>query len=1016
MILRIYTSTDAEQAKSYYVQKLSKEAYYAENQEFSGYWGGAAASHFGLSGRVDELAFNRFCDNLHPVTGEQLTQRMNDNRRVGEDFNFNCPKSVSLAYAYTKDERIIQALRQAVRDTMEEMEKLVSTRVRKGGVKDGTRVTGQWVYGEFVHLTARPVGGIPDPHLHIHCFVPNITLDPEEKKWKAMETRKIHDHANDFDSAVRRRLMSNLKELGLEIEMTKDAFEIAGISRELIEDFSRRTKQINAEAERRGITDARDKAGLAALTRENKAKTLLIPELEKLWWDGLPSDHRAALETVKTLLQRSRTEDLARQLVAGSVDVSAGVNRASGGTSKAFGTQPEGQAGNSQGKKRESVNKRTRPRERVVRDVEPNADDRSAVAAATLHLFERASVVTELKLAGEAARNWRYGNATWDGIKKVVRETNFVRKEIEGEMYLTTPEVMAEERRIKEASRKGIGTFEPMNRRWKIEDEKLNQQQRDAVLHVLNSTDLVVGIRGKAGTGKTTLLHEARRGIEAGFNQLMIFAPTSEAARDVLRGDGFQEAETVARLLSNATFQERAREAVWWIDEAGLLSNKQIDRLIALAQRLNSRLVLMGDPDQHLSVERGQAFKFLEKYGEMKVAVIDEIVRQRGAYKRFVEQIVRKDIDAAFETLDKMDSLDEVPRDQLEKVAAEKYFEAMMMGERVQATAPTRVMCDNVNNAIRELLKAEKKIGKGVEWAVLKNEHWTTAEKQDWHRYHPGQVVQINGHLKGFSLGEQVEVINARDGMVRVRSKAPYHDKIKALPLWAAEHFEVYQPDSIEISEGDLIRITCNGRNAEGHRFNNGSRYKVDYISHDGKIVFENGWKVDKSFKHLNYSYCRTSHGVQGLTVDRVIVVQPATSAAVDANQFYVSTTRGRRALDIITDSVELLRTNVSIERDRMMATELDAEQTKSSQLFGTQEENVGVEVDFVMARAREANVPQPSGTDVAAEKNELSDLLGRMEVERLAAEAAAQLERIEREKEERRLERKREMLMEMEM
>ena len=1014
MILRIYTSSVSGQAKRYYIQKPTKEAYYSEGQEFTGYWGGRAASLFGLKGRVDEQSFNRLCDNQDPGTGEQLTDRMKANRRVGEDFNWNFPKSVSLVYAYTKDERILQAARQAVRDTMEEMEQMVSTRVRKDGVKDGDRLTKNWVYGEFVHLTARPVGGIPDPHLHIHCFVPNVTLDPVEKKWKAIQFGKIHDNADYFDAAVTLRLATNLKELGLEIVTTKDAFEIEGISREIIEAFSKRTKEINETAERRGTTDPKEKAALAALTRENKSKTLLIPELEKIWWSNLPLEHREAFEAVKTLLQRSRAADMSQQMASGPVAEKAAVKIEPGETSKALGTNKQLGPDVGAGAKRESVNKRTRPKETVFRDVEANDDDRRAVALAALHIFERASVVTERQLIAEARSHWKYGNATLEGVWKAVKEADFSRKEIDGVVHLTTEEIRAEERRIKEGCRNGIGQFEPINPRWKIEDEKLNEQQRNAVAHVLNSRDWIVGISGKAGTGKTTLLHEAKRGIEAGFKKLLVFAPTSEAARDVLRGEGFRDAETVARLLENEIFQEQARNAVWWIDEAGLLSTKQMDRLRALAEKLGSRLVLVGDTGQHHSVERGQAFDLLEKHGGMKVAHVEEIMRQRGAYKRYVEQVVRHNFEEAFQTLDNMDSIHEVPTMELAKLAAEKYVEALKLGETVLATCPTHKECDRVTEAIREALKAENIIRKGVDWPVLKNEHWSTAEKMDHHRYKSGQVVQINRHLKGFALGEQLDVIGVSDGLVRVRSRSRMHDAIKALPLAKAERFGVYQPQIIEICEGEKMRATCNGRNAQGHRLDNGKEYMVDYIASDGKIVLENGWKVDKTFKHLDYGYCPTSHGIQGKTVDRVIVVQSAMlTAAADANQIYVSTTRGRKAVDLITDFKEILCENVSRVRSRMMATEMEEkaaeqeveiveEQTKSSDMLGKQKKNKAVKME---------SVENENGKAVDAE---ISELLGRMEAHKLAAEAAAELERIRVEQEERKLEQKHEMVMGM--
>ena len=73
---------------------------------------------------------------------------------------------------------------------MTELEAEAKTRVAQGR-RELERVTGNLVYGEFVHLTSRPVGGVPDPHLHAHCVVFNATYDQEENAWKAAQFRDL---------------------------------------------------------------------------------------------------------------------------------------------------------------------------------------------------------------------------------------------------------------------------------------------------------------------------------------------------------------------------------------------------------------------------------------------------------------------------------------------------------------------------------------------------------------------------------------------------------------------------------------------------------------------------------------------------------------------------------------------------------------------------------------------------------------------------------------------------------
>jgi len=98
----------------------------------------------------------------------------------------------------------------------------------------------------------------------------------------------------------------------------------------------------------------------------------------------------------------------------------------------------------------------------------------------------------------------------------------------------------------------------------------------------------------------------------------------------------------------------------------------------------------------------------------------------------------------------------------------------------------------------------------------------------------------------------------------------------------------------------------------------------VDYITQDGVIVLENGWRLDEKFKHFEYGWTLTSHAAQGRTLDRVFIAQSEMSrGASDMKQFLVSISRGSKGVKIYTDDIELLRDYVSRERESLMASEL---------------------------------------------------------------------------------------------
>ena len=229
-MLRVVAHKSAAAARQYYAEGLKREDYYTEKQEVVGNWHGKAAERMGLSENVTSEAFAALVENRHPVDGGRLTPHTKSDRIVGYDINFHAPKSLSVLYAMTLDKNVLKAFRQAVQETMTEIEEHTATRVRKRG-ESSNRVTGNLAWGEFVHFTARPVGGIPDPHLHVHCFAFNATFDGEEGRWKAAKERRplsppLNQVGNSGRSGLATRSMTSVKQRG----STRSRWSYSGLS------------------------------------------------------------------------------------------------------------------------------------------------------------------------------------------------------------------------------------------------------------------------------------------------------------------------------------------------------------------------------------------------------------------------------------------------------------------------------------------------------------------------------------------------------------------------------------------------------------------------------------------------------------------------------------------------------------------------------------------------------------------------------------------------------------------
>jgi conjugative relaxase-like TrwC/TraI family protein len=228
-------------AESYFDEHLSHNDYYTQGEKQPGHWIGTAAEKLGLQpGEVaTREAFLRLCDNQHPDTAEQLTPQQFRARRIYFDFVCSPPKSVSILAVTMGDKRIIEAHKEASGIALRELEQFAATRIRKGGIEDRDRVTGNLVGAAFVHTSSRAL----DPQLHTHFVLFNATWDSKENRWKALQTGDMFGALNYGTAVYRNELARRPHQLGYATRRTGTAFEIEGVESELLERFSKRSQQ-----------------------------------------------------------------------------------------------------------------------------------------------------------------------------------------------------------------------------------------------------------------------------------------------------------------------------------------------------------------------------------------------------------------------------------------------------------------------------------------------------------------------------------------------------------------------------------------------------------------------------------------------------------------------------------------------------------------------------------------------------------------------------------------------------
>jgi conjugative relaxase-like TrwC/TraI family protein len=215
-MLRMIPIADAKRAATYFGK--SDGGYYLDKDDLKREWGGKAAVKLGLTGTPELEQFTRLIHGLDPHTGKQLTAKLIEERIPAWDFTACLPKGVTTALE-RGDSRIREALWAAGNESMEDVEQLATTRVRKGG-RDADRITGNLAWFAVEHFETRPTeqDGMPDWDRHLHYVVFNATKDDVEQEWKAVKMRPVFDLKKYFSHRFDLRMAAKLAELGYDID------------------------------------------------------------------------------------------------------------------------------------------------------------------------------------------------------------------------------------------------------------------------------------------------------------------------------------------------------------------------------------------------------------------------------------------------------------------------------------------------------------------------------------------------------------------------------------------------------------------------------------------------------------------------------------------------------------------------------------------------------------------------------------------------------------------------------
>ena len=533
---------------------------------------------------LDSKKFAALTAGYHPETGERLVQNADSKDRIAlHDFTLSPPKSVSVVWSQAGDqlkERIEVIQSSSAREFLDYMSKNAVTRQGKAGV---IRAKAMVRGATFSHGSSRE----NDPQLHTHCVLMNVA-ELEDGRTGALETRDMMRWQGAAASLYHADLAYKLREEGFSIRKGKNLFEIEGVPDEVIKAFSQRRaailKAVKKEMESRGLDASQASRGLlqkATIETRREKSEMSRFELIDIW-----KERGAALgfteEQVNEIMSHEKgsylTPDQCKAEVKNVADQILKL--------KALFGEPEFVAKS---------------------------------ASALIGLASREQIIS--------------------AIEEVKKELLVAHGEHERDTVFTSREMVSLEHEMLELSEDRTGKH--IQTEYALPDS-LSGEQRAAAEGVLRDDNHLTVVEGAAGAGKTYTMASVARAYEANGYKVQGLATAWTAALNLQNDADLAGGAAITGWLNAAKKGEAGidNKTLLIVDEAGVVSAKQMRDVLAVAREHGAKVVLLGDTKQQKAVEAGASLgPIAQRLGSFKLTEIrrQHRVEEREAVKQLFD-------------------------------------------------------------------------------------------------------------------------------------------------------------------------------------------------------------------------------------------------------------------------------------------------------------------------------------------------------------------------------------------
>jgi len=873
------TEIGMEKNSNYLDVHLIHNDYYSEKNTVQGEWFGNIISSFHLEDEIIEegnITFENLRKNINPHTGEKLTPRSREGGIRYFDFQCSAQKSVSIMAMAMNDERLIEAHRNAFYTAMKELEKFAACRDNStfGTIKEPIS-TGNIIAAVFHHDTSRAL----DPQLHTHCVISNVTYDPVNKRYVALETYNIVKAIRFLGKVYQNQLAVNVQKCGYDIELKYnrkgiiEGFEITNVSESILKLFSKRRQNIEKEIEKFVNDNGRKPTSaeihiITKLTRDRKMAEITPAQLRKEQIKQIEEEEYNNFHKMKT---NSFTNH--------------------------------------------------RQEETII-----YKENKNIINFAIGNLYQRKSVLNKYDILAEAI-NQGLGKVD---CEKLINDINIHNELIKisnnnGNHYLdkiaTKSGILIEQYCIN-AINNGLDKYNPINKNFipfsdteSIQKEEEGnykfETHRKVLREILLSKNKYHVIQGVAGAGKTTTLRELHKGlIDGGQKNIHYVAPTKSAVKAIFE-NVTKDTMTLQKFYVETNKNNiNIKNGYLVIDESSLKSNIDGAKVIDLAEKNNMRVLFVGDIRQHKSIDAGDFLRIIQEYSEINVSILSEVVRQKGTYKKAIELMSRGNHHEGLKILDKdLKWINEAKGDYMNQ-AILKYLNFTDNGRNINkciGVAPTHKECDKITNILREKLKEHNIIGETISKKKIFISHdWTNEKRTNLKSYQKGMTLHINIDHSNFEQNEIVTVDS-------IQNKRLITDDGRILSISKYKNYDVGKIKEIDLAVGDKIQFR---KGDNKNNIINGEVTTIKDIDKKGNILTSDGKVIDTSFKYLRHGYFMTSHKSQGLDCDYAVIA----GQYLNRDSLYVGASRGKKECSIFVPEKERLYYQIKGNTNRTAA------------------------------------------------------------------------------------------------